>query len=54
LAVLPKIGASDCKCDGHLLGPEFRLGRVALLKRLVSIYGRVGLSRSFIMVRRLD
>jgi len=35
---LPKIGASDCKCSGHLLGPELHLSRRALAKRLVKVY----------------
>lgn len=42
LPVLPKVGASDCNCEGHLLGPEFHLSKVALLRRLVNIYCRVG------------
>ena len=35
---LPKIGASDCKCSGHVLGPEVHLNRAALAKRLVKVY----------------
>ena len=39
--VLPRIGASDCDCDGHLLGPERRLTKRSLLKRLVIIYSHL-------------
>jgi len=39
--VLPRIGASDCKCDGHLLGPELRLSTTALVRRLVGVYCRL-------------
>ena len=39
--VLPRIGASDCRCDGHLLGPELRLSRMALLELLAVIYRRL-------------
>jgi Uri superfamily endonuclease len=52
--VLPKIGASDCNCAGHLLGPEVHLSYAALLRRLVQVYRRTGLSPSFVMVRGLD
>jgi Uri superfamily endonuclease len=42
--VLPKIGASDCNCDGHLLGPELHLSKMTLLKRLVNVYCRLARS----------
>jgi Uri superfamily endonuclease len=40
--VLPGIGASDCRCDGHLLGPVLHLDDTTLVKRLVKIYRRLG------------
>lgn len=39
--VLPRIGASDCNCNGHLLGPELRPSTTTLLKRLVNVYCRL-------------
>jgi Uri superfamily endonuclease len=36
--VLPRIGASDCNCAGHILGPEPRLSRRTLTKQLMGIY----------------
>jgi Uri superfamily endonuclease len=42
--VLPRIGASDCDCDGHLLGPVPRLSRITLLRRLADVYCRLALS----------
>jgi len=39
--LLPRIGASDCNCAGHLLGPERQLSNLALLKRLTSVYSRL-------------
>ena len=39
--VLPRIGASDCDCDGHLLGPELRLSTAALARRLADVYCRL-------------
>jgi len=44
LPVLPGIGASDCNCGGHLLGPELRLSKMALLNRLVNVYCRLARS----------
>jgi len=44
--VLPRIGASDCECDGHLLGPELRLSKAALLKRLTKVYSRLTVNES--------
>jgi Uri superfamily endonuclease len=52
--VLPRIGASDCNCEGHLVGPEVRLSYPALLRRVARIYRRVGLSRSSVVVAGLD
>jgi len=40
--LLPGIGASDCNCEGHLLGPDVRSSKKVLLKRVASIYSRVG------------
>jgi sugar fermentation stimulation protein A len=54
LPVLPKIGASDCNCEGHLLGPVVHLSKVALLRRLVGIYRRVGSPRASVMLRNSD
>jgi Uri superfamily endonuclease len=53
-AVLPKIGASDCSCEGHLLGPELRLGYAALVRRVANIYRGFGLPRSSIVVYSSD
>ena len=39
--VLRRIGAGDCKCGGHLLGPELRLSTKSLVKRLVNVYCRL-------------
>jgi sugar fermentation stimulation protein A len=52
--LLPKIGASDCNCEGHLLGPEFHLSKAALMRRLVSIYRRVGSPRMPVTVHSSD
>jgi Uri superfamily endonuclease len=52
--VLPRIGASDCSCGGHLLGPELRLGRASLLRRLTTIYAQVGPPKSAITERSLN
>jgi len=53
--VLPRIGASDCDCDGHLLGPELRMRRVTLLRRLVDIYCRLARSdASYQQVVQID
>ena len=41
---LPRIGASDCKCSGHLLGPELHLSRATLAKRLVRVYSHLAMS----------
>jgi len=43
LPVLPGVGASDCNCGGHLLGPELHLSKIVLLNRLVNIYCRLAL-----------
>ena len=42
--VLPRIGASDCDCEGHLLGPELRLSTRTLTNRLVNVYCRLAQS----------
>ena len=42
--VLPGIGASDCNCGGHLLGPELRLSTKTLVNRLVNVYCRLARS----------
>jgi Uri superfamily endonuclease len=39
--LLPRIGASDCDCEGHLLGPELSLSKAALMKRLTNAYCRL-------------
>lgn len=52
--VLPKVGASDCHCEGHLLGPEVQLSTVVMLGRLVNIYRRFGSPQASIMVRSSD
>jgi Uri superfamily endonuclease len=39
--VLPRIGASDCNCAGHLLGPERQLSNPGLLKLLTNLYSRL-------------
>ena len=49
-AVLPKIGASDCQCEGHLLGPEVELSTVVMRRRLVNIYRRFGSPRGSVTV----
>ena len=51
MPVLPRIGSSDCNCEGHLLGPEVGLSRVDLLRRVVDAYVHVGVSRRSIIVR---
>lgn len=45
--VLLKIGASDCKCNGHLLGPLVRVNGRYLMSRLESIYSQFGMPRSY-------
>jgi len=45
--VLLKIGASDCKCNGHLLGPA-RLNQCDLMRRLESVYAQFGEPRSYL------
>jgi Uri superfamily endonuclease len=45
--VLHRIGASDCKCDGHLLWPSVRLNDVDLMKQVESVYAKFGLPRSY-------
>ena len=52
--ILPKIGASDCQCDGHLLGPEVQLSMVVMHRRLVNIYRRFGSPRGSVTVRGSD
>jgi Uri superfamily endonuclease len=47
--VLFKIGASDCNCDGHLLGPARRLSEYALMRRLESVYAKFGMPRSYVV-----
>jgi Uri superfamily endonuclease len=45
--VLLKIGASDCKCNGHLLGPARRLDGRYLIRLLESVYAPFGEPRSY-------
>jgi sugar fermentation stimulation protein A len=52
--ILPRIGASDCNCEGHLLGPELRLNYTTLLTRVTRIYSRIALSRSSVVVHGSD
>lgn len=40
---LPHIGASDCRCNGHLLRVTSRLGKAKLLDRLECVYSRFGI-----------
>jgi len=47
--VLLKIGASDCKCNGHLLGPARRLNERYLMRLLESVYGQFGIPRSYVV-----
>jgi Uri superfamily endonuclease len=47
--VLLKIGATDCKCDGHLLGPERRLNERYLMRLLESVYAQFGVPRSYVV-----
>jgi len=47
--VLLKIGASDCNCNGHLLGPVWRLNECNLMKRVESVYAQFGLPRSYVV-----
>ena len=54
LPVLPRIGASDCNCEGHLLGPDFRLGYAELLQRLRKVYRRVGSGRLVVAAPNSD
>jgi sugar fermentation stimulation protein A len=49
LPVLLKIGASDCKCNGHLLGPGRRLNECDLMRRLESVYAQFGVPRSYVV-----
>ena len=46
--VLLKIGASDCKCNGHLLGPARRLNECNLMRLLESVYAQFGVPRSYV------
>jgi len=52
--VLPRIGASDCNCDGHLIGPELHLSSLQLLSQLRKIYRRVDSGRLIVVAPRLD
>jgi Uri superfamily endonuclease len=52
--VLPKIGASDCDCEGHLLGPELSLSKVALLKLLTNVYCRLTRNDPAVQVVQMD
>ena len=52
--VLPKIGASDCHCEGHLLGPEVQLSTVVTLRRLANVYRHFGSPRASLTVRGSD
>jgi len=47
--VLLKIGASDCKCNGHLLGPARRMSERDLMRRLESVYAQFGVPRSYVI-----
>jgi len=47
--VLLKIGASDCKCNGHLLGPERRLNECDLMRLLEFVYAQFGVPRSYVV-----
>jgi Uri superfamily endonuclease len=51
---LRKVGASDCDCQGHLVGPESHFDEAELLKRLLAIYRRVGGMGSSIVSHRLN
>lgn len=53
LPVLPRIGATDCNCLGHLLGPS-NLNAEALLGHLANIYRCVEPRHAPIMVRGSD
>ena len=47
--VLLKIGASDCNCNGHLLGPARRLNECNLMRLVESVYAQFGLPRSYVV-----
>jgi Uri superfamily endonuclease len=47
--VLLKIGATDCKCNGHLLGPVRRLNERYLMRLLGSVYAQFGVPRSYVV-----
>ncbi|MGA3109016.1 MAG: GIY-YIG nuclease family protein [Candidatus Bathyarchaeia archaeon] len=47
--VLSKIGASDCKCNGHLLGPVRGLNERYLMRRLKLVYAQFGVPQSCIV-----
>jgi Uri superfamily endonuclease len=47
--VLLKIGASDCKCNGHLLGPARRLNERNLMRLLESVYAQFSVPRSYLV-----
>jgi Uri superfamily endonuclease len=47
--VLLKIGATDCKCNGHLLGPVRRLNERYLMRLLESVYAQFGVPRSYVV-----
>ena len=53
LPVLPRIGATDCNCPGHLLGPS-NLNAEALLGHLANIYRRVEPRHAPMTVRSSD
>jgi Uri superfamily endonuclease len=45
--VLSKIGASDCRCKGHLLRLSDRLSETDLVRRLRAVYAEFGLPYSY-------
>ena len=47
--VLLKIGASDCKCNGHLLGPARRLNERYLMRLLKAVYAPFGVPQSYVV-----
>lgn len=50
---LPRLGASDCKCDAHLVSVAEDLSIVRLLNRLEQIYSRFGLPHLYLGESRL-
>jgi len=47
--IIPKIGASDCRCEGHLLRPGVQISAADLFTRLRSVYAKFGLPSEYLL-----